>query len=237
MTPRIFQRFAATAIAMLLLRPPHAFAAGYADPEAIRSAAAAAVRAAAGADARGLVVEPGTLDPRLRLGACEQPLRGQVALDGQLRDHTTVGVHCDGASRWAVYLAVAVYSESPVLVAQRALPAGAVPDAGAFSLVTRRLPGLSSQYIGDVGQLAGQKLRRPVAMGEALDAGALSLAPVVHRGQQLTLLAHASGMDVRVTVVALSDGRPDERIRVQNPSSQRIIEATVRSSQLAEVSL
>lgn len=237
MNARIFHRFAATAIAMLLLKAPHALAAGYADPEAIRSAAADAVRAAAGAQARGLVVEPGTLDPRLRLAACELPLRGQVALDGQLRDRTTIGVHCDGVNRWVVYLSVALYSEVPVLVAQRALPAGSAPDAASFAVVTRRLPGLASQYIGDAAQLAGQRLRRTVAMGEALDAGALLVAPVVHRGQQLTLLAHAAGMDVRVTVVALSDGRPDELIRVQNPSSRRIVEATVRSSQLAEVSL
>jgi flagella basal body P-ring formation protein FlgA len=74
-------------------------------------------------------------------------------------------------------------------------------------------------------------------MGEALDADALLTAPIVHRGQQLTLLARTSGMDVRVAVVALTDGKPDERIRVQNLSSQRIVEATVRSSQLVEVPL
>ena len=62
----------------------------------------------------------------------------------------------------------------------------------------------------------------------------MAIAPVVRRGQELTLLARASGTDVRVTVIAMSDGRPDERICVQNPSSRRIVEATVRSCVLAE---
>ena len=53
----------------------------------------------------------------------------------------------------------------------------------------------------------------------------------------MTLLAHTAGMEVRVTVIALMDGKPDERIRVQNTVTQRVIEATVRSSQYAEVTL
>jgi len=103
--------------------------------------------------------------------------------------------------------------------------------------VVRRLPGISSRYVGDVAQLAGQRLRRPVAMGEALAAEALAVAPVVHRGQQLTLVARAGGMEVRTTGIALTDGRPDERIRVQNLASQKVIEAVVRGPELAEVAL
>ena len=237
MNQRIFCRFGATAVAMLLLRPLHAADLGLTDPAAIRAAAEESVRAAAGTAATGLTINADTLDPRLRLAHCAAPLQAFIAGDGQLRDRTTVGVRCDADNRWSIYMGVAVSCEIPVLVAQRALPAGAVPEATAFTVVTRRLPGLSSHYMSDPAQLAGQRLRRPVAMGEALNADAVTIAPVVHRGQEITLLAHANGMDVRVTVIAMSDGRPDERIHVQNRSSQRIVEATVRSAQLVEVSL
>ncbi len=237
MNQRAFCRFGATAVAMLLLRPLHATTAAFTDATSIRAAAEQAVRTAAGPAATGLRIASDALDPRLHLASCAEPLRAFVAGDGQLRDRTTVGVRCDAGARWSIYMGVTLNSELPVLVAQRALPAGAVPAADAFSIVTRTLPGLSSHYLSNPAQLAGLRLRRPVAMGEALDADAVSIAPVVHRGQEITLLAHASGMEVRVTVIALSDGRPDERIRVQNPGSQRIVEAVVRSSQLVEVSL
>ena len=237
MNQRIFYRFGATAVAMLLLRPLHAADLGLTDPAAIRAAAEESVRAAAGTAATGLTINADALDPRLRLAHCAKPLQSFIAGDGQLRDRTTVGVRCNADNSWSLYMSVAVSCEIPVLVAQRALAAGAVPDAGAFTVVTRRLPGLSSHYLGDPAQLAGQRLRRPVAIGEALNADAVAIAPVVHRGQEITLLAHANGMDVRVTVIAMSDGRPDERIRVQNPGSQHIVEATVRSAQLVEVSL
>ena len=242
MNKRAVYRFGATAVAMMLLRPLHAAEPlptnpELTDPVAIRAAAEQAVRVAAGTPTTGLFVRVDDLDPRLRLARCTSPLRAFVAGDGQLRDHTTVGVHCDAGNHWSIYLGVALSSEMPVLVAQRALANGAVPEVSAFTVVQRRLPGLSSHYINDPAQLRGQRLRRPVAMGEVLSADALLTAPVVHRGQELTLLAHASGMDVRVTVVALADGKPDERIRVQNPSSLRVVEATVRSSLLVEVSL
>jgi flagella basal body P-ring formation protein FlgA len=237
MNQRAFHRFGATAVAMLLLRPVHAAEPEYTEAATIRAAAEQAVRDAAGTAGNVLNVNVDAIDPRLRLAPCSTALRAFVAGDGQLRDRTTIGVRCETNNRWSIYLGAALSSEVPVLVARRAMAAGSQPVAADFSVVTRRLPGLSSRYLSDPAQLAGQRLRRPVALDEALSADAVAIATVVHRGQEITLLAHGAGMDVRVTVVALSDGRPDERIRVQNPGSQRIVEATVRSSQLVEVSL
>jgi flagella basal body P-ring formation protein FlgA len=231
------QRLALAALTLLLLKPVLALADVFVDPDQIRASAEQAVTRAAGPSASSLRLASDALDERLRLAECAGPLVAVLAGDGQLRDRATVQVRCETGVRWSIYVAVNLSSELPVLVAQRALATGAVPEARDFSLVSRRLPGLSSRYVTDVAQLAGQRLRRPVALGEALPAEALTVAPVIHRGQQLTLLAHAGAMDVRVTAVALSDGRPDERIRVQNLGSQKIVEAVVRSGSLAEIPL
>jgi flagellar basal body P-ring formation protein FlgA len=234
---RAIFRFAATAVALVTLRTVHAAVPIYEQPAAIAKAAEAAVRAAAGSGVPNLVAAADTPDSRLQLGTCTIPLRTAIAGDGQLREHTTVAVRCESAAPWTLYIGVTLSTNAPVLVAQHALARDAVPTGGDFTTVVRRLPGLSSRYVSDVAQLAGQRLRRPVAMGEALDVDALSISAVVHRGQQLTLLAHAAGMEVRVAVIALMDGKPDERIRVQNTVTQRVIEATVRSAQYAEVTL
>jgi flagella basal body P-ring formation protein FlgA len=225
------------ALAMLSLAGPvHATAADTEDPTHIREVAEQAVRDAAG-PVMNLVVSSDPADPRLRLARCTTPLRPQLSGDGQLREHTTVAVRCEGASRWVLYVSVALATELPVLVAQRALARDAIPTAADFTEVVRRVPGASSMYVGSARELTGKRLRRPVAAGEALTAEALLTTPVVRRGQQLTLLAHAPGMDIRVTVVALMDGRPEERIRVQNPGSLRVVEATVRNSELVEIPL
>ena len=230
-------RFAATAVAMVLLKPLHAADDGYTDLKAIRTVAEQTLRSAAGLAGAQLIINVSMPDARLRLANCPAPLSASITGDGQLHERTTVGVRCDAGARWVIYLSAALASEFPVLVAQHALARGAAPLPADFDTVTRRLPGLSTNYVSDTARLAGQHLRRPLAQGEVLTADALATAAIVHRGQQLTLLAHTSGMDVRVTVIALADGRPDELIKVQNPASQRIVEATVRSAQLVEISL
>lgn len=233
----MLKRFALAALTLLLLKPLGAFADDITLPAEVRSAAEQAVRAAAGSATGKLEVSAEVLDERLRLSACAGPLLATIGGDGQLRERTTVNVRCNEGTRWSIYLGVNLATELPVLVAQRPLAMGSNPAAADFEVVVRRLPGVSSRYIGDIAQLAGQRLRRPLAMGEALAADALAVAPVVHRGQQLTLVAHAGGMEVRTTGIALTDGRPDERIRVQNVASQKVIEAVVRGPELAEVAL
>jgi flagella basal body P-ring formation protein FlgA len=66
---------------------------------------------------------------------------------------------------------------------------------------------------------------------------ALAPANVIHRGQQVVLLAHSGAVEVRMNGVALADGRISERIRVQNQSSQRVVEGIVRSANEVETPL
>jgi flagella basal body P-ring formation protein FlgA len=206
------------------------------DPQAIRAAAEAAVRAPAGA-VGSVFVRADALDPRLRLPACAQPLAVAVSGDGALHAQVPVSVRCGGARPWSLYLVVHVESEVPVLVARRALPRDALPRLEDFSLESRRVAGFSAQYAGDAAALSGRRLRRPLGAGEPLALDALAVAPVIHRGEQVTLLARADALEIRVAAIALADGRPDERIRVQNLASQRVVEGVVRATGLVEVPL
>jgi flagella basal body P-ring formation protein FlgA len=228
---------AALTVVLALAMPAYAAQDELEDPMRIRDAAEQAVREAAGSATADLVVTADPTDPRLRLARCPATPHGQVVGGGPVREHTTVAVRCEGGTHWLVYTSVAVSTDLPVLVARRALPRDAVPTPADFTVVVRRVPGTSALFISDPAQLAGKRLLRPIGVGEVLSADALLTAPVVRRGQQVLLLAHAGGMDVRVTVVALMDGRPEERIRVQNPGSQRVVEATVRNSELVEIAL
>jgi flagella basal body P-ring formation protein FlgA len=206
------------------------------DPERIRAAAEAAVRARTVGMGQ-VFVRADALDPRLRLPECPAPLAAGLSGDAALRAQVPVGVRCSGVRPWSIYLVVRVESEVPVLVARRALPRDAIPRIADFTVETRRVAGLSAQFVGDAAALDGRRLRRPVSAGEALAIDALAVALVVHRGEQVTLLARAGAMEVRVAAVALGDGRPDERIRVQNAATQRVIEGVVRAAGLVEVPL
>jgi flagella basal body P-ring formation protein FlgA len=203
----------------------------------IGQAAEQALRAQAGSSAAQLSLTVAPLDPRLRLPNCDQPLQAFITGDGQVRHQTTVGVRCAGTVRWTIYTSVTVESSIPVLIARYALPRDAMLTAADFDLQTRRVPGLASDYPVNANALVGQRLRMPLNAGEPLIRDVLAPAPLVHRGQQVVILARASGIEVRMMGVALSDGRISDHIRVQNLSSQRVVEAIVRSDALVEAPL
>jgi len=205
-------------------------------PSQITQAAERAIRAQAGARS-ALSLTPAPLDPRLRLAACGHPLDAFITDGAQIHYQTTVGVRCTGRVRWTIYTSITVESLAPVLVARYALPLDAALTAADFQLQTRRVPGLISAYLSDPSALAGQRLARPVRAGEPLGIDALAPAFLVHRGQQVVLVAHSPGIDVRMAGIALADGRIDDHIQVRNLSSQRVVEGIVRSDSEVEAPL
>ena len=62
-------------------------------------------------------------------------------------------------------------------------------------------------------------------------------AKAVQRGQSVTLVADAGGMSVRMAGRALADGLINQRVKVQNLSSGKIVEGIARSEQTVEIIL
>jgi flagella basal body P-ring formation protein FlgA len=117
------------------------------------------------------------------------------------------------------------------------MPRDTEVTAADFKIETRRVPGIASAYISDPQALTGQRLGHPIASGEPLSCDTLAPANLVHRGQHVTLLAHVGGLEVRMGGVALADGHASEHIKVQNDSSQRVVEGIIRSPSEVEIPL
>jgi flagella basal body P-ring formation protein FlgA len=208
-----------------------------ADLAALQSAAEHAVRHEIPPSDSNAIVRVQNLDGRLRLAECDRPLTAAISGDGQVRAHTTVAVRCEGTVHWTIYMSVTIDSEFTVLVARHAIARDAELTATDFELMPRHLPGLTTDYVTQPAMIAGQRLRKTIAGGEALSLDALTPSNAIHRGQQVTLIAGAGGFEVRMSAVALTDGRIADRIRVQNLSSQRVVEGIVRSDSVVEVPL
>ncbi|MFI4865506.1 MAG: flagellar basal body P-ring formation chaperone FlgA [Steroidobacterales bacterium] len=230
----------ARTLRLILLGPVAAGAAisgPFVDIASLQSAAERAVRHEIHQADSQAIVRAQNLDARLRLAACDRPLTAAITGDGQVRAHTTVAVRCDGAVHWTIYISVSIDSEFSVLVARHAIARDAEITAADFEPMSRHLPGLTTDYVTSTAMIAGQRLRKSIAGGEALSLESLMPGNAIHRGQQVTLIAGSGGFEVRMGAVALSDGRIAERIRVQNLSSQRVIEGIVRSDSVVEVPL
>jgi flagellar basal body P-ring formation protein FlgA len=177
------------------------------------------------------------LDARLRLAACVQPLDVFVANNGTVQPRTTVGVRCTDVGGWTVYVPVAVEVEAPVLVLRRALARRARIEALDVELQTRRLPGISTNFLNDVSTLQGRRLRRALAAGTPLTIDVLDRDVLVQRGQRVTLIASHGGLEIRAQGQALSEGSERDRVRVQNVNSLKVVEGVVENAGTVRVDL
>jgi flagella basal body P-ring formation protein FlgA len=207
------------------------------NPDDIRAAATLGVMRSPAANGRQLQLQAATLDPRLRLRHCESALLANVAGDGQLREQTVVNVRCERPAIWQVGVRVAVAAERQVLVSRRALSRGSTPAAEDFASVLTTVGGDGAHYISELSALTGTRLRVPMNAGVALTVDALELAPLIRRGQQVTLVARAAGIEIRVAAIALADAGLAQHLSVQNLSSHQLVDAVVRSAALVEVGL
>lgn len=203
--------------------------------DSIRSAAEAFVRANLPNGKH--YVTAAALDPRLRLQACSAPLEAFSNQSNTLSARVTVGVRCAAPAQWTLYVPVTVETEVSVLVLRRALARRAPITIADVEPQVRRLPGHAAQFITDTASLQGHRLRRALPAGTALTVDALAPDILVRRGQQVTLIAQAGGVEIRAQGQALSEGGIQDRVRVQNVTSLKVVEGVVESDSVVRVGL
>jgi flagellar basal body P-ring formation protein FlgA len=205
--------------------------------EAVQSAAEEFVRSRLPASKARQFVTAAKLDSRLRLDACDQPLQTFEQSATALRERVTVGVRCTAANTWTLFVPVAVEVEIPVLVLRRALARRARVAIIDVEPETRRVPGTAATFLLDTASLQGHRLKRSLPAGTALTVDMLVPDVVVRRGQQVTLIAASGPVEIRAQGHALTEGGVDDRVRVQNMSSLKVVEGVVESDSVVRVGL
>ena len=205
--------------------------------DAVQSAAEEFVRSRLPASKAKQFVTAAKLDPRLRLDACDQPLQTFEQSATALGERVTVGVRCTSANTWTLYVPVSVEVEIPVLVLRRALARRARVAILDVEPETRRVPGNAATFLQDTASLQGHRLKRSLPAGTALTVDMLVPDVLVRRGQQVTLIAASGPVEIRAQGQALTEGGVDDRVRVQNMSSLKVVEGVVQSDSVVRVGL
>ena len=124
-----------------------------------------------------------------------------------------------------------------VTVAARAIVAGSVLTDKDVRSERRDISELPQGYMDDPAVAVGLTAARPISTGAVITNQFLVAAKAVQRGQSVTLVADADGMSVRMAGRALADGLINQRVKVQNLSSGKIVEGIARSEQTVEIIL
>lgn len=191
--------------------------------EAIRDAALAAIAGGPGVKADASV------DASIRLPLCETPLEASVASGG-----STVEVGCPGAG-WRLFVPVRLQRFEEVWVLTRPLAAGQPVPADALRAESRDVARLTGGALTVATPVEGQLARRSLMAGSVLQAQDLQSARAIRRGDAVTLVSRAGGIEVRAAGKALGEAGIAERVSVQNLASRRVVQGLVRSSGEVEI--
>lgn len=203
--------------------------------ESIEKTAEAFLRTQAGSTDPRLSLKAGPLDPRLDLPRCGKPLQGFLRKGTEIRSRTVVGVRCAGDAPWKVYVPVDVIVTDDVLVAARTLPGGQVPGPDDVRIEKRDVSRLVGGYLSSPDELSGQRLKGQLHAGRIITPAMLHADEVIRRGQSVTLLVKDENVTIRMSGKALTDGALNQRIRVENSGSKRVVEGLVRSPEHVEI--
>lgn len=163
------------------------------------------------------------VDPALRLPACSGPLQAHAAGSG------IAEVACP-APRWELYVPLSIQRLQTVLVLSRPLAGGEPVTADSVRLEKRDTGRLLAGSLGDPAQAEGRVTRRPLMAGSVLAPQDLVSPRTVRRGDSVALVSRHGGMEVRAAGRALADAGRDERLRVENLSSRRIVQGVVQGN-------
>ncbi len=179
----------------------------------------------------------GRLDPRLRLVQCEAPLQVSRTPGSRYIGRMTLEIRCPSPKSWKLLLPVTLRAYGQVVTTTRTLTRGTLLRKEDLSLKEQELNRLGYGYLSDLDEAVGKELRRSVRAGATLTPSQLAAQRLVRRGQRVTILANAGGIEVRMVGEALTDGARDELVRVRNRKTKRIVEGVVESNGVVRVNL
>ena len=122
-----------------------------------------------------------------------------------------------------------------VWVARQPLPRGHLLTAADLVADVRDVSQMTTSYVSDQKTLIGQKLKSSILAGRAITLQLVEADNIIRRGQSVTLAVATDAMSIQMAGKAMTDGAMNQRIRVENLNSGRIVEGIVRSRELVEV--
>ncbi|WP_439827385.1 flagellar basal body P-ring formation chaperone FlgA [Aeromonas caviae] len=169
-------------------------------------------------------VKAGTIDERLPLTRCEDALTISLPARIEIRRNTTVYLKCEGEKSWDLYLPVRVSIQKPYVTVAVPVAKGDVLSEPMLTLAYQDQTLIRGDYLTDPTALIGVRSKRELKPGQPIR---LTQVCVVCKGDQVTLSAENSSMQIKTMARALQDGSFGDMIRLVNTRSGRTVQGQV----------
>lgn len=169
-------------------------------------------------------VKAGTIDERLPLTRCEDALTISLPARMEIRRNTTVYLKCEGDKPWDLYLPVRVSIQKPYVTVAAPVAKGDILSESMLTLAYQDQTLIRGDYLTDPSALIGVRSKRELKPGQPIR---LTQVCVVCKGDQVTLSAENSSMQIKTMARALQDGSFGDMIRLVNIRSGRAVQGQV----------
>ena len=160
-------------------------------------------------------IEPGRLDPRLRLAPCER-IEPYLPSGARVWGRSRVGLRCvQGPAAWNVSLPVTVKVFAPAWVLAAPQPAGSVLQAEQLRQAEVDWAAASTPPLVDLSRLVGRQLSRPLPAGAPVRATDLRQRQWFGAGDTVQITARGPGYSVGGSGQAMSAGIEGQPVRVR----------------------
>lgn len=169
----------------------------------------------------------GTIDPRLRMAACDDGPDVRFSGDPWKTGAPRLEVSCQGDRPWRLFVSTVVDIHGPALVAASPLARGTrLTDR----MITTAEVILNTSYrapIQDREALLGRDMIRSVNAGTILTPDLVDVPDAVSRGDHVVITARSGNFSVQTRGKALADGQVGDQVPIQNLSSQRTVRGLI----------
>lgn len=172
-------------------------------------------------------VQVNALDPRLRLPRCAERVEIFTPTGHRLQGTTLLGVRCNTARAWVIYVSAQVKVFRNVATLVRAVARGSAVENDDIEFREHDVGNFSLGYFLDAANLVGKLAKRALPLGIILTPAHLSAPRWVTRGEIVTLLLDTGTMQVRAQGEALADGTENQHVKTRNVLSGKIVEGIV----------
>jgi flagella basal body P-ring formation protein FlgA len=181
-------------------------------------------------------VQVGSLDPRLKLAACQR-IEPYLPPGTRLWGKARIGLRCaQGVRPWNVYLPITVRVFGQALVAAAPLPAGATLREEDLRLAEVDIAEDNAPLVNNATLAVGRVLTRPLIAGRGLRQTDLKPRMWFAAGDSVKVLASGPGFSVAGSGQALTPGIEGQTARVRTDSGQ-VLTGTPVGTRVVELSL
>lgn len=176
---------------------------------------------------RTVTYELGTLDDRLSMAPCPNPLTVSFSGDPEKTVRNTLLVSCEGDRPWRLFLNSTVEIQTQGWVTRHPISRGTVLDKSMLESRQVTINEQRSNSYQDLQHMLGMEARRNINAGVPLTPQLLVAPDAVSRGDRVIISAGNATFAIETRGEALHSGKVGDQISVKNESSGRRIRGRI----------